>query len=178
MDLLPMAVFVYCSATLSSQIKEMMLDWLWEQHVENGDEEDIRVLEFMEGNLADLRETTSFPYNICTIVFTACEYGSVNHHRRANLLYPEDAAGLVNDALLSRPEGIVTVIINIGMEGGEGGWKIFFDTISCLERVDFEIKVQRSRGVFAPSIELVNNTKINGFVIHGNRTVYDVTRDP
>ena len=114
--------------------------------------------ELFQGNLGGILKKPILPdiVGMDTIVFqNFYPYNTVMEIPPS--LDPWSAAGLVNNALSSIPEKKkVRVQIESRMSRGEEGWKIFFKTISCLERVMFDISRSRVRGKeFTPSNELL-----------------------
>ena len=115
--------------------------------------------ELLQGNLGDILKKPILPsiVGVDMIVFkTIYPFGSVGCVREKPL-DPLSAADLVNKALESLPKEIkVRVQIESRMSRGEEGWKIFFETISCLERVIFRIHRERIYGKkFTPSVKLL-----------------------
>ena len=129
------------------------IDALWVEYDEN--------IEYIHGNLEDFLEKTTFR---CTVGVNRIIFKNANTITcgpYSGLLFPQSTAGLVNDALLSLPKNFkVRVHIEGRMRGGEEGWKIFFKTISSLERVMFDIHGEMITGKLTPSRELlIENVK-------------------
>ena len=117
--------------------------------------------ELFQGNLEDILKKPILPsiVGMDTIVFeNFYPYNTVGVCVRKHL-DPLSAAGLVNLALESlSKKNKVRVQIETHMRGGEEGWKIFFETISCLERVMFNIRRTNCPvgKELTPSIELLD----------------------
>ena len=131
------------------------------------------VLEVAQGELAGVRGLLENQYIVDRLVLKETFlFGSVLCRSLSQQLYAEDTARFVNFALSSNPDGIVSVYIDVKMKGEEEGWRVFFNGISCLGRVNFEIQSPGRLWRF-PSKDLAESMGINGYVKHGSRFVYD-----